>query len=524
MNCTAVTRGRAPCSRGATHFGNLCGQHFAIRVRQDPAFAAEAAAAEAAHAQRIDRGRIVVARRQGAGAGAGADAAAEAARRVARERAVREREAEREILRAAEREAVRAREREADVIRERIEAARALQRVQNAALRERLVAGLAAPSTTLIVETANKIMHMWDEHHIEGYDVPKAYVCLTRHSILHAGFHALLLAAMNLRLQSIRDDGAAPFTNDNPAIAALATALEPFGAVELTQGDFGPFAVPYARRVAEEARRHAEEVQARLREEARIRAEEAAAHAAAQRAALQQRLREEPVVFERDPEDGINLRAFATDRQSVHRSSVQNATHKAVMALLARPVPEDMEALAEIVVVFQHPDLIRWADTQSKEMAVTELTNDYFNTEAFSVRYGDVVDRVWAFIREHVHRDTLQVRLAQEVCEGFRMCSNGKMARLVNVLQGFDETLETEAPKEVFQARIALLMKQPRSTREASARALFAEFNIPEAEHDVWLEPLLEEDEAPAAAATATGAGAGAGGAAAAAADIIVVD
>ena len=216
---------------------------------------------------------------------------------------------------------------------------------------------------------------------------------------------------------------------------------------------------------------------------------------AARLAALQQRLREEPVVFERDPENGINLRAFATDRQSVHRSSVQNATHKSVVALLARALPEGMEALYEIVTVFQHPAAIRWSDADSREIAITELTNDYFNTEAFSIRYGDVVDRVWAFIREHEHRATLQTRLAQEVCEGYRMCSNGKMARLVNVLQGFDETLDTEAPKEVFQARIALLMKQPQPTREAAARALFTEFNIPEEEHDVWLEPLLEEDE-----------------------------
>ena len=78
------------------------------------------------------------------------------------------------------------------------------------------------------------------------------------------------------------------------------------------------------------------------------------------------------------------------------------------------------------------------------------------------------------------------------------MCSNGKMARLVNVLQGFDETLEAEAPKEVFQFRIAALRKRPLAEREAAARELFREFNIAEAEHTAWLEPLLEPEEAPA--------------------------
>jgi hypothetical protein len=72
------------------------------------------------------------------------------------------------------------------------------------------------------------------------------------------------------------------------------------------------------------------------------------------------------------------------------------------------------------------------------------------------------------------------------------MCSNGKMARLVNVLQGYDDTLEAEKPKELFQHAIAALMSQPLAQRESAARSLFAEYNIPEAEHGVWLEPLLE--------------------------------
>jgi hypothetical protein len=46
--------------------------------------------------------------------------------------------------------------------------------------------------------------------------------------------------------------------------------------------------------------------------------------------------------------------------------------------------------------------------------------------------------------------------------------------------------------------------------REAAARALFAEFNIPEDQHEAWLDPLREDDDPPAPAAGAASAGAAA--------------
>ena len=226
------------------------------------------------------------------------------------------------------------------------------------------------------------------------------------------------------------------------------------------------------------------------------RREEAAAAEAARAAAFQQRLNNEAVVFQRDPEGGINLRAFASDAQSVHRSSVQTATEKAIHVLLARHVPAGQETLEQITNAWITERLVRFGSDDTRDKALMELTNDYFNTEAFSIPYGDVLDRVWAYINPHIHRKSLCVRLAQEVTEGRKMCSNGKMARLVNVLQGFDETLELgptpEALRLMFQNKIAKVIERPLGERRNAAEALFVEFNIPEAERGVWLEPLLD--------------------------------
>jgi hypothetical protein len=213
---------------------------------------------------------------------------------------------------------------------------------------------------------------------------------------------------------------------------------------------------------------------------------------AAQQAQLQHDLLNNPVVFQRDPEGSINLQAFGRDNQNVHRSSVQNATHRAALALLERPLLSGQDTLPEILADFNLPGYVKWVNVRSRDLAITELTNDYFTTEAFSLKYGDVLDHVWAYIKPHANKQDLVLRLAQEVCEGIKMCTNGKMARLINVLQGYDETLEFAKPKELFQSRMALLLDRPLAERGAEARALFAEFDIPEDQHTHWLTPLLE--------------------------------
>ena len=223
-----------------------------------------------------------------------------------------------------------------------------------------------------------------------------------------------------------------------------------------------------------------------------------AAAAAARRAEFEQNMRQNPIVFRRDPEGGIDLRAFANDRESVHRSSVQNATQVGISVLMKRPLLPAQDTLAELVADLNNPAVVKWTSRLQRDACVTEVTNDYFITVAFGVGYCDVLDHVWAFIKPHEHHKDMVIRLAQEIYDGRAQCVNGKMARLINALIGFDEEMtnavQTSAlpPKELLQGRMAVISTQPREEREAAARILFAEFHIPVEEQAAWLDPLLE--------------------------------
>jgi predicted HAD superfamily phosphohydrolase len=71
------------------------------------------------------------------------------------------------------------------------------------------------------------------------------------------------------------------------------------------------------------------------------------------------------------------------------------------------------------------------------------------------------------------------------------------MAHLVNTLYAYDAeitaVMQNESPsREVFQAKFATLMNLPQSERKEQATIIFNEYNIPEAEREEWLNPLME--------------------------------
>lgn len=365
--------------------------------------------------------------------------------------------------------------------------------------REFWVAAKNYPTLDNIQKITRQIMKIWHLHKIPSLKIPTAFMILRQKPSTDEGYMDIYNAAIELCKDAAKrfphPHAVATAWHSSNVIQNLNEAVRTFSinGPELkkfkTDSD-DPDIAHWAPIVIE---RHRKERAERVEAEARA----AAAAEAVRRAQFEQQLREAPVVFKRDPEGGIDLRAFATDNQNIHRSSVQTATQKAVELLMTRPAPTDQETLVEITEAFT--TAVTWSTPASCEAALIELTNDYFNCEAFSVPYSDVCDRVWAIIRTHEHKKDLCVRLAQEVYEGRKMCTNGKMAHLINTLQGYDEAVSEAATdtksREVFQSKIALLQKRPNSEREAAARELFAEFEIPEAEHQVWLDALIDEEE-----------------------------
>jgi hypothetical protein len=182
-----------------------------------------------------------------------------------------------------------------------------------------------------------------------------------------------------------------------------------------------------------------------------------------------------------DPTNSINLFAFAFDTQSVHRSSIQTAMEASLVKLRAVPVPEDMDAIAEFFAL--ETNLITHIVTDDYQSLVIPLTSG-------SVIYSDVFDHLWAYIRSHEHKGELVKRLSEEIRDGVGMCANGKLARLMNVVEGYMEGISTVSSKELFQNRMAVIAKMDKGDQLEAITKAFQEFEIPEGERGSWLDAL----------------------------------
>ena len=199
---------------------------------------------------------------------------------------------------------------------------------------------------------------------------------------------------------------------------------------------------------------------------------------------------EDHFTFRRDPEDGIDLEALAHDRQSVHRASVQTALTNGLKILYSYPIPDSMDAFNEIMDEARTRGLFR---PKHAIMYVFACDCDLLQValEDQTVQYMKVVDHLWAHIRIHKHRDELVKRLFEELEDGSLHCGNGKIARLINVLSGFEEVgMCPVDAQELFQNKIVELIPLPIEERTSRVRQLFSEYKIQEEDQKPWLEAL----------------------------------
>ncbi|NBR62002.1 MAG: hypothetical protein EBT86_10260 [Actinobacteria bacterium] len=184
-----------------------------------------------------------------------------------------------------------------------------------------------------------------------------------------------------------------------------------------------------------------------------------------------------------------DLAAFAVDAQNVHTSSVT-----ALVGTVCIDVESDDDGLeiSEIKDAFLRH---RFGTHTQRASVIHDMEHawslrDYCSDVPFA--YRRMLRAVWRRVKAHTERAELEKRLWEESIDAHGMCARGHIARLANVLQGYDETAApAPVPRgELLQnamARIALL---PVDERRAEAERVFAELAVTASERTPWLDAL----------------------------------
>jgi hypothetical protein len=183
---------------------------------------------------------------------------------------------------------------------------------------------------------------------------------------------------------------------------------------------------------------------------------------------------------------------FARDSQNIHTAAVSTKMNDSLKLLLDQEVPTGQKTTEEIIKAFSEN-----AETRNNLVELYKDMKDWGTRDEIFVE-GDYLYRktlrgLWAKIKtfEGEMKKELIKRLWEETTESIGLCATGHIARLTNVLVGYDEAFKPQISKqETLQNRIAQIsmLETTEDEKIQKAKKVMDELNIPEEERQPWLD------------------------------------
>lgn len=186
---------------------------------------------------------------------------------------------------------------------------------------------------------------------------------------------------------------------------------------------------------------------------------------------------------------------IAADTQNVHTAEISQQMRDSLQILLAVAVPVDQKNTVEEIV-------LSWGKLESNAAIVQQVRADvvtWWNRKFVCVEndslYKKALRGLWWTIKTYKGevRDELEKRLWQECKEAalpYSVCAQGHLARLSNVMVGFDGAFVPPVPVgEILQQKMSAIseMDVPYEKQIELAEAVLAELKIPAEQHANWL-------------------------------------
>lgn len=191
----------------------------------------------------------------------------------------------------------------------------------------------------------------------------------------------------------------------------------------------------------------------------------------------------------------INLGAMAEHGQSVHMKEIETTTKTGIALLQEMNIPQGQKTLREIEEAFR----LSVDDKEAVSKVIADMTTWGAKKTVMDTKkniYRPTLRGLWAKIKtydDYTKAELIQ-RLYEEASESLEMCADGHVARLVNVLVGFDDNFKLQiSPMEYFQENIAKISENttaPLDFKIEQAKRLMDDIRMPEDQRGAWLDAL----------------------------------
>lgn len=179
---------------------------------------------------------------------------------------------------------------------------------------------------------------------------------------------------------------------------------------------------------------------------------------------------------------------FVQDPQNVHTKVVAVQMQAGEDILLNTPIPAGQNTLAEIAD--------QWEEKRDADFSQVMRDIHYWYATPYCREeedhlYARMLDGLWARIKASPYKAELTERLWDEALDGVEMCCDGHIARLCNVMVGFDDAFKPPVSAgEILQNKMAAIAAKEISLGEKVTEAwpVFEELGVPMNERRAWID------------------------------------
>jgi hypothetical protein len=194
------------------------------------------------------------------------------------------------------------------------------------------------------------------------------------------------------------------------------------------------------------------------------------------------------------------LGRLALDPQNIHTAQVTEQMRKGLVKLIAADpgavtIKGQPSTRNKIWYAFEKDNLHK-NKVANLNAVKTDINSMWARSRAErECKYHKALRGLWEIISKKTGDEHTELvkRLWEECLESVGMCTQGHLARLTNVLVGYDEDFNyEESASEILQRRMAEIsaMDVEHDEQVRLARSLLAELKVPVEKHEEWISAL----------------------------------
>jgi hypothetical protein len=140
------------------------------------------------------------------------------------------------------------------------------------------------------------------------------------------------------------------------------------------------------------------------------------------------------------------------DNQNVHNHSIQQSISSSISKIMATPLKSTETIIMDEIL---NDDILT---SKTKELLIEYSNHPDYHSVLF-ITFKELLMYAWELIQENKHKNEIKTILNNEILDAECKCFTGRLTRLLNCLNGFNDLIEIKISDNQQIGNIIVLLK-----------------------------------------------------------------